>query len=179
MISEQDLVALRSAVELRVSKKRFLHVLGVEDMARRIGERCLPNKLYELSAAALLHDVAKEIPIEEQIAIISNCASKITAEELNAPQIIHSFTAPHVVLRDFPQYATEEILSAVEKHTLGDADMSIFDEIIFIADYAEAGRSYESCIEVRNYLLDNLCSRGVFSLLHQMKTYKLIRSPGS
>jgi HD superfamily phosphohydrolase YqeK len=34
--------------------------------------------------------------------------------------------------------------------------MSVFDEIIFISDYAEEGRTYRTCIEVRNYLLDNV-----------------------
>jgi HD superfamily phosphohydrolase YqeK len=34
--------------------------------------------------------------------------------------------------------------------------MSIFDQIIFIADYIEPGRTYPSCIAVRDYLLGSL-----------------------
>jgi len=34
--------------------------------------------------------------------------------------------------------------------------MSVFDEIIFISDYAEENRKYISCKEVREYLLINI-----------------------
>ena len=33
--------------------------------------------------------------------------------------------------------------------------MSIFDEIIFLSDYVEVGRTYDSCVSVRKFLLDN------------------------
>ena len=34
--------------------------------------------------------------------------------------------------------------------------MSIFEKIIFISDYAEDTRKYESCIRVRDVLFDNI-----------------------
>ena len=37
--------------------------------------------------------------------------------------------------------------------------MSVFDEIIFISDYAEEGRTYRTCVEIRRYLLDNISSK--------------------
>ena len=60
-------------------------------------------------------------------------------------------------------------MSAVANHTLGQAGMSVFDEIIFISDYAEAGRSYSSCKQVREYLINNINStktyeENIFSL---------------
>lgn len=156
MINEKSLNLLRSEVKSRVSEKRFQHILGVEEAALEIGKFCLPSKLYELSAAALLHDVAKEIDLDEQLDILSKNGYKISAEEINAPQIIHSLVAPYVVLEEFSKFAIEEILSSVEKHTLGNADMSVFDEIIFLSDYVESGRRYQSCIAVRSYLFSHL-----------------------
>ena len=34
--------------------------------------------------------------------------------------------------------------------------MSLFDKIIFISDYAEDGRIYESCRKVRDFLLTDI-----------------------
>ena len=69
MFNEKDLRSLSDVVERRLSDKRFLHTKGVEEEIVRLGEIYLPDKIPELRAAALLHDLAKELPIEEQIAI--------------------------------------------------------------------------------------------------------------
>ena len=59
-------------------------------------------------------------------------------------------------MADFPEFATDDILHAVMFHTLGDPEMSLFAEIIFLSDYIEEGRMYKTCIEVRNALFDTL-----------------------
>ena len=48
------------------------------------------------------------------------------------------------------------IINAVSFHTLGAPFMSLLDKIIFIADYIEEGRKYQSCKTVRDYLLPKL-----------------------
>ena len=65
MIGEKELQTLRSDVAKALSEKRFTHSLGVERAAIEIGKHCLPSKLNELSAAAILHDVAKELTKED------------------------------------------------------------------------------------------------------------------
>ncbi len=155
MINEDSLITLRKKIQRNISEKRFLHILGVERCAASLGAYCLPGKTLELRAAALLHDVAKEIPLDKQIEIIQKNGKKLSADDLDAPQVIHSICAPHIVLSDFADFATSDILSSVEKHTLGDSKMSVFDEIIFISDYVEDGRTHESCVQVRNFIFDN------------------------
>ena len=139
-----------------MSEKRYIHTVGVMEMAREIGCYCLCDEISELSYAALLHDVAKELPDEQLISIIKS--SYVNSDTIIAygREVWHSFAAPYVIKRDFPAFANEKILSSVEKHTVGAADMSVFDEIIFIADYIERGRTYPSCIAVREYLLGAL-----------------------
>ena len=164
MTNDDKLSLLRIAVAKRMSEKRFLHTLGVESAAKRLGEVLLPDKVYELRAAALLHDVTKELSYEESLLLLKGASEELPEEVLSTPAVLHSFTAPWVIKRDFHEYASEEILSAVRKHTLGDRDMSIFDEIIFIADYVEDGRSYQPCVSVRDKLFSSLSEEGVTTL---------------
>jgi HD superfamily phosphohydrolase YqeK len=64
--------------------------------------------------------------------------------------------APERIKRDFPDLATPDILSGVFNHTIGAPDMSVFDEIIFLSDYIEQTRSYESSVKLREYVLNNM-----------------------
>ena len=154
--TENELNGLKEAVKERMSEKRFSHTLGVERMAKLLGELILPQSVSELRAAAILHDVAKEIPDDVQIALLEKSDFHLTDEDKATTGVIHSFVAPIIIKKDFQKFATENILSAVEKHTVGAEDMSIFDVIILVSDYIEDTRTYTSCIEVRKMLLDNL-----------------------
>lgn len=152
MTDENELVALRAAVRARLSEKRYKHTLGVETAAARLAQAFLPEKENDLRAAALLHDIAKELPTEEQLRLIDEGHADVSPAERNMTAILHAYAAPAVILRDFPTFATEEILRAVACHTAGREDMTVFDKIIFIADYTEDGRTYPSCVSVREKL---------------------------
>lgn len=163
IFDENSLIRLREAVKMRISEKRYQHTLGVEDMARHLGSIIIPERVDELSATALLHDIAKELSYEEQLDLLKSSDALYDEEDLETKPALHSFAAIPVIKRDFPDYATEDILSAVANHTLGKHGMSVFDEIIYISDYAEAGRTYPSCQSVRKYLLEHLSSDKSYS----------------
>ena len=80
----------------------------------------------------------------------------MTDEDISEPALWHSLTAGAAVRDSFPEYATDDILSAVYNHTVGSPDMSVFDEIILLADYIEEGRKYERCISLREAFLTEL-----------------------
>ena len=150
--TEEQLNALSVELRSRLSEKRYMHTLAVRDAALKIGSYFTELDLSELSAAALLHDVTKELTLQEQIGLFEKGNVKISDEDKDTPAILHSLSAPIIVKRDFPEFATPSILSAVEKHTTGDSGMTLFDKIIFIADYVEETRAYEPCIKVRQEL---------------------------
>ena len=154
--TEEEIISVSNEVYKRLSEKRYAHTVSVVNAAKRIGQYFGEIDLSELSIAALLHDVTKELTYDEQIAILEEGRELITNEDREAPAVLHSLSAPCVIKRDFPEYATESILSAVKNHTMGAAQMSVFDRIIFIADYVEDSRIYESCIKVRAALYDGL-----------------------
>ena len=156
LYTDEQLAELKEKISLRMSKKRFFHTLGVERCAKKLGELVLPNKVQELRAAALLHDIAKEIPIDTQFEILENHSFLLTDEDRLTTGVIHSFTAPIIVESDFLDFAQPDILSAVLNHTLGCENMSTFDKIIFVSDYAEDTRPFESCIAVRDFLFEDI-----------------------
>ena len=152
-ITEKDLHLLSEEVGARLSEKRYRHTLGVERMAKTLGEYFFsPERTAQLRAAALLHDIAKELPEKEQIALIRKGHFPVSEEDLSSEPLLHAFAAPEVIRRDFPHFADESILHAVFCHTTGDTDMDTFDKIVFLSDFIEEGRTYPSCIRVREDL---------------------------
>ncbi len=158
MYEDERIIALKERVRNTLSAKRYKHTIGVLEAAQVLGGYCLPEKNYELSCAALLHDISKEISASEQMLILNKMSNRITESDLICEPIHHSLTAPEIIKRDYPEYASEDVLSAVLNHTSGKADMSIFDQIIFLADYIEEGRVYPDCIEERRKLYSELSS---------------------
>jgi nicotinate-nucleotide adenylyltransferase len=147
--SEEQLQRLREQVEKRQTPERFRHTCGVERAAADIGALYLPERLSSLRAAAILHDLTKGLTSEEQIALCRTLNLPPSPSEQDAPQVLHGRTAAALIPLEFPEFATEEILSGVRRHTTGEAEMTVFDEIIFLADYIEDGRTYPDCIRMR------------------------------
>ena len=159
IFSESSILVLRELIRPYLSEKRYLHILGVERAAVQIGDILMPDATSELRVAALLHDIAKNLSKDEQLELIDSYYTEISAENLATESALHSFAAPPLIKRDFPQYVSENILSAVMTHTLGRAGMSIFDEIIFLSDFIEDTREYPSCKQVAEFVFSHLTSK--------------------
>ena len=157
MIFDNDAITeLRMLIRDKMSERRYVHTLGVEKMAKYLGDIIIPKHTNELCVAALLHDITKELTYEEQVHLLEESEISCTKEDLDTKPALHSISAVPFIKKYFRKYATADVLSAVFNHTLGDVNMSVFDEIIFISDYAEENRKYISCKEVREYLLINI-----------------------
>lgn len=156
MFSDDMISELESKVEQAISRYRYIHTLGVKHAALKIAERCYLGDVSEIAAAALLHDISKEYSTAEQYNMIKQSELQLSDTDLMSEVVLHAFTAPFIIKRDFAEFATENILSSVFNHTTGDPNMSLFDEIIFVADYIEDGRKHESCVEVRNKLYESM-----------------------
>ena len=171
IFSHSAIETLRLSIKDMMSQGRYQHTLGVEKMANYIGGILLPQKSSELSVAALLHDITKEMSYEEQLLLLQSSDLTCSEEDLQTKPALHSFSAVPFIKDNYEEYATQDILSAVLNHTLGAYGMSLFDEIIFISDYSEEGRKHPACIEVREYLIENLCNNKTFeenvSILHK------------
>ena len=70
-------------------------------------------------------------------------------------QILHAFSAVVYAVENYG-ITDSDVLDAIENHTVGKPNMSPYAEIIFISDYIEPNRTYESCIKVRNLVETSL-----------------------
>lgn len=167
-----DTDKLRAAVKSRMDGKRFAHTLGVEKAAVALGELYLPNKTDELRVAALLHDITKNESVEKQLQYIEEFGIMISDVDPLSPSLYHAVTGSAVVCRDFSEYATNEAVDAVRWHTTGRRGMTLFELIIYLADYIEDGREYEDCIRLREYFwgMEPEKMSGEQRLLHLYKT---------
>jgi len=154
--TDKELAELAESVEKRLSKERFAHTKGVEEEIVRMGEIYLPDQIPELRAAALMHDIAKEMPIEEQEEICRKNGDPELGEAIRSPAILHGHAASYLIPDLYPKYDLPEIISAIYKHTTGSEDMSTFDELLFFADFIEPGRPWKSCRSARRAFWDGM-----------------------
>lgn len=161
-ISEDMILTLKSEISTRMTAKRFEHTLGVEKTAAWLGEIFLPDDVMKLRAAALLHDVTKELSFEKQLQILAECdtisgsckkLSQTEAKnEFGPSPLWHSITASKRIPIEFPLFCDDEILNAVRWHTTGRASMTAAELIICLSDFIEPSRKFENCINLRNKL---------------------------
>ncbi|MBO5789040.1 MAG: HD domain-containing protein [Clostridia bacterium] len=144
--------ALREQVKKRLPEKRMAHVLRVEEQILWLGKMLLPTELLRLQVAALLHDIAKDTPDEEQIALCETLGIPLTEKEKALPPILHAKSGAYIAERDFPEYVDSGILYAILHHTEGDVPMPAFARILMLADFTEKGRTWERCKACRRFL---------------------------
>ncbi len=147
--NEPQINSLREHIRGKMSDFRFAHTSGVEKMAVRLGEIYCPDQIDVLRVAALLHDVTKELSIAEHTEIYRRYALEPSREELSAPATLHSVTAALIIPDEYPAFASDEVISAVKYHTVGRADMTLIEKLIFLADYIDETRKYDDCIALR------------------------------
>ena len=154
MITEKMLDALRSEIEENMSPKRYRHTAEVEKMIERLGGLYAPEILPELRAAALLHDLTKEYPMDRQLLICADCGLLVSREDLLAPKTFHARTAAAIIPKTYPEFATETVLSAVRFHTTGRPNMSIAEKLLYLADYIDMSRTFADCVRLREYFFE-------------------------
>lgn len=139
---------LMQELESTLPPGRFRHTLGVADTALRLAERFGVNaKKAEL--AALLHDCAKHMPLEEMRALVERGCTDSDGEEMANERVLHA-PAGMVWARERFGVNDPAILSAIRRHTLGDRNMSALDALIYTADFIEPNRRpFEGLEEAR------------------------------
>ena len=153
MFCDENISALRSNIENRMSDFRLAHTLGVEKMAVRLGELFCPHKIDLLRAAALLHDITKELSVEEHSKIYERHGACPSKEELAAPATLHSVTASMIIPEKYPEFADKELIDAVRYHTTGRENMSLCEKLIYLADYIDMSRTFEDCVKLREFFM--------------------------
>ena len=150
-VYEARLSAIREALPLYEDPKRLEHTMGVYRecawFAKKFG--LSEEDSYTVCAAALLHDIAKNLPTEQAYAMCERYGQKPPA----LAAVVHQYTGPLMAREIFGnEIVTDAVCSAILCHTTGKVGMTETDKMVFVADFTEEGRKYRSCRDIREYL---------------------------
>ena len=160
--SRKELIA---KVKEQVSEKRFKHILGVEQAALELA-RANDYELEKASVAALVHDYAKERSDSEFKALIVQTG--LEQDLLNWNNFIwHGVVGAEIIKKEL-KITDEEILNAVRRHTVGAKEMTMLDQIVYVADYIEPGRDFPGDDQARQLAAESLRAAVEFETKHTL-----------
>lgn len=133
-------------VRSQMSQRRFDHCLRVEKKIMELAT-LYGADATKASLAALIHDYAKERPLEELQELV---VKKQLSEQLQnqSSEILHGPVGAEI-LKDELDIQDEEILDAIREHTIGGTKMTLLSKCLFVADAIEDGRNYPGVEEAR------------------------------
>ncbi len=159
-MENERIITLREAVKPYLTDKRYAHTLAVEREAAALARIYLPEKEEKLRIAALLHDITKKESTEKQLQMCAEFGIEVSEDDVLAPKTFHAKTAAALAARDFEAYTDEEICLGIRYHTTGHADMTVFEAIVYLADYIEETRTFGDCVTLRQYFYSRIAKEG-------------------
>ncbi len=151
---EAELTALRQRILSEMSPKRYHHTAAVEDMVVRLATLYCPEEIPALRAAALLHDITKEYDIPTQMALLTEAGQPPVKGEEFAHKTFHARTAALLIPDNYPAFNCETVVNAVRWHTTGREDMTLTEELLYLADYIDDSRLFPDCVRLRSFFWD-------------------------
>lgn len=133
-----DIGALERFMKENLKESRYRHSLGVEKMAVKLAD------IYGADAdkaafTGRYHDIAKcfdQKTMDENIKRYS-----LDESLLGNPALAHSKVGAAILEHEFG-VTDEDILNAVKYHTTARKDMSLLEQITYVADVVEENRTY-------------------------------------
>lgn len=125
---------------------RIPHVQGTRETAVRLAERWGEDPL-DAETAAILHDITKRMPEEEQLQLCKKCDIIIPNFSDDYLAMLHAYSGAAAAALEFG--VSDRVRDAIMWHTTGRAGMTLLEKIIWLADYIEPGRTTAGVDEVR------------------------------
>lgn len=140
-----------------LSPQRFEHSRAVARLSGALARRWGLDEERAL-LAGLLHDCGRGVPVPKMGAYARKRRLAVPHREKTArlqPVALHAHISEDLARRRFG-VRDEEALSAIRKHTLGDARMSPLDRVVYVADCCSADRAYPEAAAFRKLAFDDL-----------------------
>ena len=166
-----DRESLEEFIKANLKESRYRHSMGVEEMAVRLA-RMHGADSEKAAFAGRYHDLAKNFDEETMDAYIRKYGLPEYLIGNNA--LAHSKVGAAILENEFG-VTDREILDSVRYHTTARKDMTLLDEVIFVADVVEDNRTYSdldyyqdlayrdldrACLEILEYTIGSLTAKG-------------------
>jgi predicted HD superfamily hydrolase involved in NAD metabolism len=121
-------------------RHRYAHTVRVARLAETLA--CIHGESAQRARlAGMLHDLARLYPAAR---LLEECERRDIPRDAFAlahPIVLHAPLGAELA-RELFGITDQAVLSAIAKHTLGDAAMARLDAIVYLADALEPGRDY-------------------------------------
>lgn len=159
---------------LKADNMRYQHTLGVAGTSACLA-MCHGADMNRAYIAGLLHDCAKCVPDDIKISQCQEFGLGISDIEMESPYLLHSklgaYYAEHIY-----NINDAEICSAIKWHTTGKPDMTLLEQIVFVADYIEPYRNKAANLDKIRHLAFSDFDMATYIILDDTLNY--IRKSG-
>ena len=155
-LEQQTLITqLESALPSPLSPpppKRFAHSISVGHCAETLAQ-VYGADMFSARVAGILHDWEKLLSDADTLELAERFRIQAEAPYQKIVGLLHGPLAAKTLPAIYP-WLSNEILSAIQKHTAGDRQMSKLDKILYVADLIEPLRpNFTAVEESRNVYL--------------------------
>lgn len=150
-LREEEVLSLATRV---LSEERLNHTLLVADHAVNLAKHHGIDPV-RARCAGLAHDLAKELPIKDQLDLARRWNLLYYPDDEQSPYVLHGRLAAYW-LEHYYKVDDQDVLAAIANHTLGRVGMSRLEMLIYSADLTESSRDFPEVDKLRQSLYDDL-----------------------
>ena len=170
-----DKKAIITKIKECESENRFLLTRSMTDMAVSLAE-CYDLDIDITWITAMLHDIAKDLTIDEMKAIADKYEYKISEFSFRYPANMHAEISAVIAEHEFG-LKNRNALNAIKYHVAARPDMSMLEKIIFFSDWAEPTRPNYTVMQylyrIARTDIDKAILRGLRIVIDYQEKYKI------
>ena len=137
-VSNDLIQSIENKLRQTLLPNRYFHTLGVAYLSASLA-MCHGVSHGDALIAGLLHDCAKNFSEEKMLEECLRMNISLSECEKTIPELIHAAYGAYLAKEEYG-ITQEDVLLAVRNHTLGRPNMTILEQIVYLADYMEPGR---------------------------------------
>lgn len=157
---------IRDELNKRLTEKRRNHCCYVSEWAGKIAG----YDGYDVDKAilaGLLHDVAKQIPVDKLLEMALDNGLVVTTAERNNPHSLHGRVGAVISEKEFG-VVDKEILAAIAYHS-GRPGMGRLEKIVFLSDYMQ--KLFSWGVDISPIVKDNGLDAAIMKVMHHVIKY--------
>ena len=168
-MSNMRIEKLKEDLKQTLSEKRYIHSIGVMEMAMELA------KIYNVDVesaqiAGLLHDNAKEMTDEEMLQYVKKNNIKVSETEKNSIKLLHGKIGADIAKKKYG--VSEEIANAIEYHTTTNPNMDTLAKIVYVSDKIELNRKTEKYdVEVERKIAKESLDKAMLLIINDVTKY--------
>ncbi|MBQ4427688.1 MAG: bis(5'-nucleosyl)-tetraphosphatase (symmetrical) YqeK [Oscillospiraceae bacterium] len=152
---------MRAKAHALLKEKRIKHVEGVEALSAALAKAYGEDE-YSARLAAMFHDCAKKMSLEEQLRVCEKYGYEPDKYERESESLLHSKAG--ALIARYEYIVPAEVSEAIKWHTTGKENMTKLEKIIYLADMIEPTRDFPGVDEIRKEAARDLDAAVVMAL---------------